>query len=73
MTDWNRASCAGVQERAELSWGGLLEKVTGLGKLHNDMSLWEPLGTAWKMMSDCLFSGETVQYFNLIIKGPCSD
>lgn len=65
MIDWARASCAGVQEWAELGWAGSLEKVTGIGRHQGNGSPWEP---SWKN-DECLFSGEIVHYFYLTFRG----
>lgn len=51
VSDQNGASCAAVQEWAELGWAGPLESVMELGWHHGNMCPRKHLGTAYKMMS----------------------
>ena len=68
VSNQNRASCVGVHVSARIGQARPLEKVTWFGR-HMVICLLRNLLELHVLMSICLFSGNLVYFFHLIITG----
>ena len=69
VSNQNRASCVGVHVSARIGQARPLEKVTWFGR-HMVICLLRNLLELHAVMRICLFSGDLVYFFHLIITGP---